>query len=120
MHSRRNRLATLAVIIITSAIGARSLSRIHLFEILNLKAIDAQFSIRGVTPPRNDIVLIVADQKAHDKFRELRMFWHPYYAQTITAAANAGAKVIGIDIAFGVPVEKWAPDNDRMLAEAVS
>jgi adenylate cyclase len=110
----------MAAIVIASVIGALSLSRIHLFEILNLKAIDAQFSIRGVVPPRNDIVLIVADQKAHEKFRDLQMFWHPYYAQSITAAANAGAKVIGIDIAFGVPVGKWAPDNDRMLAEAVS
>ena len=28
--------------------------------------------------------------------------------------------MIGLDLAFGVPVEKWEPDYDRLLAEAVS
>src|SRR5262249_15706038 len=27
---------------------------------------------------------------------------------------------IGFDITFGVPVEKWEPDHDRLLGEAVS
>jgi len=28
--------------------------------------------------------------------------------------------VIGLDLAFGVPVDKWEADNDRILGEAVS
>ena len=109
----------MAAIVIVCAIAARLLSNVPFFHILNLKALDAQFVLRGKTPTSN-IVLVVADQKALDTFHELRMFWHPYYAQAIKAAGEAGAKVIGLDLAFGVPVDKWEPDYDRMLAEAVS
>ncbi len=28
--------------------------------------------------------------------------------------------MIGLDLAFGVPVDKWEPDYDRLLGEAVS
>src|SRR4051794_19887145 len=120
MNSRLKRAAVVGAIVFSCAVGPRFLSRIDFFQILNLKAVDAQFSLRGRAPARDDIVLIVADQKANEAFHDLRIFWHPFYAQAITAAANAGAKVIGLDLAFGVPVEKWAPDYDRILAEAVS
>ena len=36
------------------------------------------------------------------------------------ALKQAGAKVIGLDHAFAIPVEQWYPDNDRKLAEAVA
>src|SRR5262249_14219048 len=65
-------------------------------------------------------VLLAADQKTLDTFPELRVFWHKHYASVIRAAGEAGAKVIGLDLAFGVPVEKWEPDYDRLLGEAVS
>ena len=121
MNQKWSRWAFIAVIVTGSAIGARFLSSVPFFQILNLKAADAQFVLRG--KPRiapSNIVLLVADQKALDTFHDLRLFWHPYYAQAIKAAGQAGAKVIGLDLAFGVPVEKWEPDYDRMLAEAVS
>src|ERR1700676_2451388 len=119
MHQKWGRWGVAAGIVIICAISTRLLSNIPFFQILNLKALDAQFVLRGKMPTSN-IVLLVADQKAMDTFPELRMFWHPYYAQAIKAAGEAGAKVIGLDLAFGVPVEKWEPDYDRMLAEAVS
>jgi adenylate cyclase len=55
-----------------------------------------------------------------DTFPELRIFWHQHYANVIRAAGQAGAKVIGLDLAFGVPVDKYEPDFDRLLGEAVS
>ena len=55
-----------------------------------------------------------------DTFPELRDFWHKHYADAIRAAGAAGAKVIGLDLAFGVPVDRWEPDYDRLLGEAVS
>ena len=113
-----------AAIVCAGSIGARLLSNVPFFQILNLKAFDSQFALRGRVPTNdialNDIVLLVADQKAMDTFTDLRVFWHPYYAQAIQAAGQAGARVIGLDLAFGVPVDKWEPDYDRMLAEAVS
>jgi adenylate cyclase len=119
MRQKWSRWAVAAAIVVGCAIGTRLLSNVPFFQILNLKALDAQFVFRGKVPTSN-IVLLVADQKALDTFHELRIFWHPYYAQAIKAAADAGAKVIGHDLAFGVPVEKLEPDYDRMLAEAVS
>lgn len=119
MKRRWRHWAICALIATGSTAGALTLSKFRFFQLLNLKALDAHFVLRG-RQPTSHVVLIVADQKALDTFPELRMFWHPYYAAAIRAAGQAGAKVIGLDLAFGVPVEKWEPDFDRMLGEAVS
>jgi adenylate cyclase len=115
--------ALCAVLAIGSALGASLLSDVRFFQILNLKAYDAHFVVRyllGNRPVISNIVLLLADQKALDTFPELRLFWHQHYANVIRAAGQAGAKVIGLDLAFGVPVEKYEPDYDRLLGEAVS
>jgi len=119
MTQRWRTLAISAILAIASAAGARLLSGIRFFELLNLKALDAQFVLRGKRPV-SGIMLIAADQKALDTFPELRMFWHPYYAEAIRAAGESGARVIGLDVAFGVPVAKWEPDFDAMLSDAVN
>jgi adenylate cyclase len=108
-----------AIIAIGTAAGARLLSNLRFFQIMNLKALDAHFVLRGAEPSPG-VVLVVADQKAIDTFPELRIFWHPYYAEAIRAAGAAGAKVIGLDLAFGIPIDKWEPEFDRLLSEAVS
>lgn len=118
MRKRWRRWAICASIAAGSAAGARLLSNLRFFELLNLKSLDAQFVLRGQMPPSN-IMLVLADQQALNTFPELRMFWHPYYAEAIRAAGEGGAKVVGLDVAFGVPVAKWEPDYDRMLGEAV-
>ncbi len=119
MKRRWRHWAICALIAVGSAAGARLLSNLRFFQLLNLKALDLHFILRG-GQPTSDIILMTADQKALDTFPEVQMFWHPYYAQAIRAAGEGGAKVIGLDLAFGVPVEKWEPDYDRMLSEAVS
>jgi len=106
-----------------SVLGAWLLSGLRFFQILNLKAYDAHFAARDFLrgrPVISNIVLLLADQKALDAFPELRLFWHEHYATAIRAAGAAGAKVIGLDLAFGIPVDKWEPDFDRMLGEVVS
>lgn len=109
-----------AVLAIGSAAGASLLSDIRFFQILNLKAYDAHFVVRGKKPIIPNIVLLLEDQKTRDTFPELRDFWHQHYANVIRAAGEAGAKVIGLDLAFGIPVNKYEPDFDRLLGEAVS
>ena len=107
----------------TSALAAWSLSDVRFFKILNLKAYDAHFVLRSFLRPQptiSNIVLLVADQKTSDNFPEPRIFWQKHYADAIRAAGEAGAKVIGMDLAFGVSVDKWQPDYDRQLGEAVS
>jgi adenylate cyclase len=118
MSKRWRTFAIGAIVVMLSAAGTRLLSRIRFFELLNLKALDVQFVLRGKRPVSN-IELIVADQKALDTFPELQLFWHPYYVEAIRAAGEAGARVIGFDSAFGVPVTKYEPEFDGMLSDAV-
>src|SRR3984957_6889127 len=123
MKKKWRHWALCAVLAAGSALGASLLSDVRFFQILNLKAYDAHFVVRyllGQRPSIPNIVLLLADQKALDTFPELRLFWHQHYANVIRAAGQAGAKVIGLDLAFGVPVEKYEPDYDRLLGEAVS
>ncbi len=113
--------ALCAIVAAGSALAAWFLG--NNFQTLNLKTYDAHFVVRDFLrgrPAIPNIVLLLADQKAMDTFPELRLFWHKHYANVIRAAGAAGAKVIGLDLAFGVPVDKWEPDYDRLLAEAVS
>ncbi|HYA17247.1 MAG TPA: adenylate/guanylate cyclase domain-containing protein [Bryobacteraceae bacterium] len=95
------------------------LSNIQFFRLLELKASDANFVLRGKVPAR-DIVIVGIDEKAEDNFPEPNLFWHRYYADVIKGAADAGARVLVLDVAFGIPVSKWEPDNDGALAEAVT
>src|SRR5580658_9363135 len=118
MSKRWQRWAICASIAIGSAIGARLLSNLRFFELLNLKALDAHFLLRGA-PPSPNVTLILADKKSRDTIPELLMFWHRYYAAAIRAAGDGGAKIIGLDVAFGVPVEQWEHGYDQLIANAV-
>src|SRR5258708_6762289 len=95
------------------------LGRFSNVQQLHLKSLDAHFIFRGTVKPSN-IVLLLVDDKSLNTFPELSMFWHPYYAEAIRASAEAGAKALALDIAFAVPVAKWEPEHDSMLAAAVS
>jgi adenylate cyclase len=106
-----------------STAAAWSLSGVRFFQILNLKAYDAHFVLRSLLqgpPTISNIVLLVEDQKTFDTFSEPRLFWHKHYADAIRAASDAGAKVIGLDHAFGIPVDRWEPDYDRLIGESLS
>jgi len=123
MKKKWRHWAFCAILAVGSALGASLLSGVRFFQILNLKAYDAHFVARdffGRPPAIPNIVLLLADKKTLDTFPELRLFWHKHYANVIRAAGQAGAKVIGLDLAFGIPVEKYEPDYDRLLGEAVS
>ena len=112
-----------ALIVLGSTLGSWSLSRLHFFENLNLKAYDAHFVFRERLrghPQISNIVLLTADHHTYDTFTELREFWNKHYADAITAAAENGAKVIGLDLAFGIPIDRWEPGMDEMLGGAVS
>jgi adenylate cyclase len=119
MKKKFRHWALCALIAIGSTLSAWSLSEIRFFQILNLKAYDTHFVVRGAQPTTN-IVLLTADQKAMDTFPELRLFWNKHYADAIQAAGEAGARVIGLDLAFGLPIDEWKPGYDELLAGAVS
>ena len=95
------------------------MSHVRFNELLNLKARDAHFVLRGNQPVEN-IVLIGIDDKTLNTYPELYSFWHRHYADAIRGAALGGAKVLTLDVTFQVPVSKWEPENDGLLAAAVT
>ena len=103
------------VIALGCAAGSQLLHRLPYFQQLSAKAYDLHFVLRGKRPVQ-DIVLVTVDEKSLNTFPELLAFWHPYYADAIKGAEMGGAKVIALDVAFGIPVDRWAKDNDRILA----
>ena len=116
---KRQRWAVIFAIAAGSLIITLLLGGVRLFELIHLKAGDLHFLIRGKKPTSN-IVVIAVDQKSLEHFPELMLFWHPYYAEAIQAAAEGGAKVMGLDITFVISVKQWEPKNDELLAAAVS
>src|SRR5262249_6213490 len=118
-RSRRWRYRfVLSVLACAAAAGSWLLSQTPFFHLLHLKARDLHFLMRGVRPV-NDIVLLMIDQKSLDTFSDPLLFWHGYYADAIRGAAAGGAKTFGLDVTFAIPVDKWAPDLDQKLAQAV-
>lgn len=105
--------------VIAAAAAPTLLSGIRFFQILNLKALDTHFVVRGKIPT-SDIFLVLADQKALDVYPELRIFWHKYYADAIRVAAEGGAKAIALDATFAIPIDKWEPGLDQTIAETVA
>ena len=99
--------------------GAHVLAEQPFFRQFSARAYDAHLILRG-TQPTHGIMLVVADQKALNAFPELLAFWHPYYAEAIRGAEAGGARAIALDVAFGIPVDKWAPDADGIIGEAVA
>jgi adenylate cyclase len=119
MKKKLKHWALCALIAAGSTMAAWSLSEIRFFQVLNLKAYDSHFVVRGAQRTSN-IVLLTADQKAMDVFPELRLFWNKHYADAVKAAGEAGARVIALDLAFGIPVDEYRPGYDEMLAGSVS
>src|SRR6266403_550895 len=108
---RRERSAVIAAIAGGSLIATLLLGNVRFFQLIHLKADDLHVLVRGKRATSNLVVLAIA-QKSLDTFHELQAFWHPYSAEAITAAAEGGAKVMLMDIAFAVDVRKWEPDHD--------
>lgn len=112
------RALSLAAITAVSAALTVSLDNVRFIQLLHLKARDFHFVIRGPLPVDN-IMLITVDKKALYTFKELLAFWHPYYSEAIEAAAAGGAKALGLDVAFAIPVNDYVKDADNRIVEAV-
>ena len=118
MSIRSRRGLTILYLSAAAVLLAWLLDQTKLFRLIALKAADLNYLAVPSHAP-GEITLIVVDQRTMDAFSEPRMFWHGYYAEAIEAAAAAGAKVLGLDLAFAIPVEKYTPGLDQRLAEAV-
>ncbi|HWE51505.1 MAG TPA: adenylate/guanylate cyclase domain-containing protein [Bryobacteraceae bacterium] len=117
MKRNWKRVAICAAIAIGATVVTRLLSNISFFHLLDLKARDAHFVLRGKQPTR-DIVILGMDDKTLAKYPEPLLFWGHHFAAALKAAADAGAKTFVIDVSFQIPAGKYDPDNDAELAEA--
>jgi len=111
------RILICAAIVAGSVAATVQMERIQFFHLLDLKAQDAHFVLRGARPPHN-IVIVGIDDKALSRYPELLDFWQPYYADAMRAAALGGAKVLTLDQFFTKSVARYESDNDRILAQA--
>ena len=117
MTRTTKRALVLGAIVIGSAALTLTLAQVRIFQLINLKAQDANFILRGTRATR-DIVLIGIDNETNNRFPELSYFWHRYYADAIRGAAEGGARTFVLDVTFGVPVARYEPDLDAYLAQA--
>jgi class 3 adenylate cyclase/CHASE2 domain-containing sensor protein len=107
-----------AAVVVFSTLLGWWLSAQSVFESLELKSYDLRFVLNGSQAPPSDILLVMIDPRTEAAIPEPRIFWHPHYASLLRAAAQGGARSIGLDVSFALSVEPWAPDFDRDLAAA--
>ncbi|HVW07554.1 MAG TPA: adenylate/guanylate cyclase domain-containing protein [Bryobacteraceae bacterium] len=116
MTPRLKKTLTLAAIGIAATAITVGLSDLRFFEQLKLKAQDLHFVLRGSIPVKNIVILGVDDAtEAAPDFLTPSLFWHDHYADAMTAAAHAGAKVFVLDEAFTIPVEPYEKDANPHL-----
>ncbi len=111
-------ISAVLFIAMAATVFAFALGETRIIRLLHLKSGDLYFVAAQPEQPK-DIVLIVVDQKSLDRFPEPLLLWHGYYEAAIEAAADAGAKVLGLDVAFPIPVDQWAAGFDERMAQAV-
>jgi adenylate cyclase len=117
MSRLRKRILICAAIVAGSVTVTALTQNIEFFRLVDLKGQDAHFVLRGPRPVKN-IVIVGIDDRALTRYSELLNFWQPYYADAMRAAAQGGAKVMVLDVAFAIDVARYEKDNDALLAAA--
>jgi len=105
-------LAGLAVVVLAAA------NPLSFFEIAELKALDAQFTLRGPREPQSPIVLVTIDE---DSFDGLNLAWpwpRAVHAKFLDIVGRGGPVAIGMDILFTEPSSR-GPADDAALGAAV-
>jgi len=111
MTPRLKKTLSLSAIAIAAVAITVGLSNLRFFEQLRLKAQDLHFVLRGSVPVQNIVILGIDNETLADpNFLTPSLFWHEHYANAMTAAAQAGAKVFVLDEAFTIPVEPYEKD----------
>ncbi len=98
---------------------AAAANPLHFFEIAELKALDARFSLRGARPPAAPIVVVTIDE---DSFDGLNLAWpwpRALHGKFLDIVSRGKPVAIGMDILFSEPSSR-GPADDRTLAVAVA
>ncbi len=106
-------LTGLAVVLLAAA------NPFSFFEIAELKALDAQFTLRGPRAPASPIVIVNIDE---DSFDGLTLAWpwpRALHARFLDIVARGGPVAIGMDVLFTESSSR-GPADDAALGRAVS
>jgi len=105
-------LAGLAVVVLAAV------NPLRFFEIAELKALDAQFTVRGPRPPVSPIVVVTIDE---DDFDGLNLAWpwpRAVHAKFLDIVGRGKPAAVGMDILFTEP-SLHGPADDVALGAAV-
>ncbi|MGR3220307.1 MAG: CHASE2 domain-containing protein [Candidatus Anammoxibacter sp.] len=94
---------------------------LDLLERVELKTLDYRFLWRGIEQPDKQIVILGIDKKSLDNIKDPMIFWRPHFAKVIRKLAEGGAKAIGLDFVFAIPLTKKVEgkDYDKIMAMAL-
>ncbi|HSB43322.1 MAG TPA: CHASE2 domain-containing protein [Methylomirabilota bacterium] len=105
-------LAGLAIVLLAAS------NPLSFFEIAELKALDAQFTLRGPREAQSPIVVVTIDE---DSFDGLNLAWpwpRQVHAKFLDIVGRGGPAAIGMDILFTEPSSR-GPADDATLGAAV-
>jgi len=86
---------------------------------LDLRSVDARFSIRGDQGAPSNIVVVKVDDETFDALQTRWEDFRPRHAQLIRRLKKDGAKVIVYDVQFTEPSAKGHEEDDNKLISAV-
>ncbi len=117
-----------ALVALASALTGTLMARMELARILEDKSYDLCFRLRAMLPaalaPKQTpapITLVWIDAPTADFLQgKPRMLWPRYFGEAIRAAAESGAKAIGLDYYFSYPITNWDPSGDMEFFKAYS
>ncbi len=89
------------------------------FRVLELKSYDVRFTLRGAEEkPTDDIVVVAIDDQSFSSIPYRFPYPRSLFARAIKNLAEAGARLIIVDIEFTEP-DHFNPKEDLRLAEAI-
>ena len=86
------------------------LPRINILEIIEAKALDVRFHLRGPVKPRDDIVIVAVDEKTEDELGRWQSSGRNWLARLLDILNEAGARVVGFDLVLAEPDEGIGPE----------
>ncbi|HLH31805.1 MAG TPA: adenylate/guanylate cyclase domain-containing protein [Terriglobia bacterium] len=119
----KKRIPAVLALVLTLAFAWLAINRLDLSDgsfltSLEMRWLDAKFSVRGARPAGSDVVIVGLDDKTLDQLGSGRVFQRSNFATLVSKLAAAGPKVIGFDIAFD---DKDVSDetNDQKFSDAI-
>jgi adenylate cyclase len=89
------------------------------FEDLDLRSVDARFSIRGTEAAPEDIIIVKVDDETFDDLQTRWEDFRPLHTRLIRRLKAERAKVIVYDVQFTEPSKPGREEDDNRLIEAV-